>query len=80
MSLARLTLIRFSIHEESLEKVSEVPGRIGGGVAPAASHRSVRAQLRHTARQVTASLRSSEKGSGVINFAAIARFPLSLCG
>mgnify|MGYP003542920247 CR=1 FL=1 len=26
------------------------PGRVGGGVAPAASHRSVRARLRHTAR------------------------------
>jgi hypothetical protein len=32
-------------------------GRVGGGVAPTASHRSVRAQLTHTARQITDSLR-----------------------
>src|SRR5262245_3914655 len=31
-------------------------GRVGGGVAPAASHRSGRAQLRHPARPVADSL------------------------
>ena len=34
-------------------------GRVGGGVAPAASHRSGRAQLRHPARQTTDSQRRS---------------------
>jgi hypothetical protein len=33
-------------------------GRVAPGIAPRRSHRSVRAQLRHTARQVMGSLRT----------------------
>ena len=35
--------------------------RVGPGVAPRASHRSVRAQLRHTARLNLASLRQEDR-------------------